>query len=196
HQLAALLSWLIGIENSVNVLTASSVLIFPLGLYVLVRQQASVAVRMRSAAIAIVTPSVLLAAYAFKQLPTLFALDAALLAGAALVAYLRGGGARRLALVMALGGIVVATHHATMLFFLAPLFGAVACSELLRAKVRTRLLAWRVGLAGTGTGLAAMLVILPFWGWHATQDVAQVPIYHPSRPNSPAHATPPGQLFS
>lgn len=181
HQLSALLGWLIGIETAVNVLTMGCILVFPLAVSILIRQCVGSKAATRGAALAVVTPSVLLAGYAFGQLPTLFALDASLLAAAALVTYLRHGGWPRLALVLALDGVVVSAHHATMLFFLGPLFGTVALAEMLRPAPRRIILARRGILAALGTGCTGALVILPFWVWHATEYVNQLPIDHQSR---------------
>lgn len=180
HQLAALLGWLIGIGNAVNILTATSVIILPIPVFRLSRRYFGVEAAGRAAALAVVTPSVLLAAYAFGQLPTVFALDASLFAADALGSFLRDGGVPRLSLLLTLGGVTVAAHHATFIFFLPPLLGTVALVELLAGR-RRRQVAVRIVVAAAGLAAMAAMVILPFWVWHATDYVTQVPIDHQSR---------------
>jgi hypothetical protein len=183
HQLTALLGWLTGTETAVNLLTAACIIAFPVILYGLACQYVRVSEAAGVAAVAVVTPSLLLSGYAFGQLPTLFALDASLIAATALTSFLRHGGTLRLATVLAFGGVVVAAHHATMLFFLPPLFGTIIVSEALRANVNRFELAQRAVLAAVGTALATFLVILPFWVWYSTENVTQLPIDHQSRHN-------------
>lgn len=182
HQLAALLGWLIGNGNAVNVLILISVLAFPLAMFDLARRFLGEPVARRSATLAVVAPSVLLAAYGFGQLPTLLALDASLFAAGALGAFAREGRLSRLILGLSLAGVAVAAHHATAIFLLAPLFGTVAMHELLAAADKART-ARRALAAAVGLGLVVALVILPFWVWHATEYVVQIPIDHQSRHN-------------
>ncbi|HEX5414197.1 MAG TPA: hypothetical protein VFZ25_00935, partial [Chloroflexota bacterium] len=159
-----------------------SVVVFPVAVFRLSRRYFGVPAARRAAALAVVTPSVLLAAYAFGQLPTLLALDASLFAADALADFLRNGHPSRFALLLALGGATVAAHHATFIFFLPPLLGTVVLAEFSRGLPRSR--ACRRGaLAVIGLGVVAILVVFPFWVWHATEYVAQVPIDHQSRHN-------------
>ncbi|HVC33489.1 MAG TPA: hypothetical protein VNL16_08260 [Chloroflexota bacterium] len=202
HQLAALLGWVIGNGNAVNALTTASVILLPVPIYRLAQRYFGTAAAGRAALLAVVTPSILLAGYAFGQLPTLFALDAGLFTADALAAFLRRGGAPRLILVLSLAGVTVTAHHATFIFFFPPLLGTIFLAELLAEKpgkdsaraasTRTRprpgaktatvpRLFARGAIAATGLGLTAILAILPFWVWHATEYVSQVPIDHQSR---------------
>ena len=180
HQLAALLGWLIGIGNAVNVLTAAATIVLPVPVYRLSRRYFGIHAARRAALLAVVVPSVLLAAYAFGQLPTLFALDVGLFAADALSCFIRNGDISRFTLLVVLGGMAVAGHHATFIFFLPPLLGTVALAELLRAR-RPRQVAIRTGIAAVGLAIVAAVVILPFWVWHANEYVTQVPIDHQSR---------------
>src|SRR5262249_58649062 len=66
------------------------------------------------------------------------------------------------------------------IFLLPPLLGTVALHELLGSADPMRI-GRRAAAAAIGGGLVVVLVILPFWVWHATEYVAQVPIDHQSR---------------
>jgi hypothetical protein len=183
HQLAAFLGWLVGDGNAVNLLTGATVLLFPVGIYRLAGTVFGALAARRAATLAVVTPSVLLAGYAFGQLPTLFALDASLFAAAELREYLRRGGRLRLALVLALAGVVVASHHATAVFYLPPLLMTIGALDLLECRRLSRQLVERGVVAAVGAGAVVLLVILPFWIWHAFEYVTQVPIDHQTRHN-------------
>src|SRR6202035_5824089 len=113
---------------------------FPIAVYRLTATYFGPAVAGRAAALAVVTPSILLAAYAYGQLPTLFAVDAALLAGVALAGFLRRGGAMRGGAVVTWVGVVAASHHATAIFFLPPFLATIGLVEVLRAPVSSRLI--------------------------------------------------------
>ena len=182
HQLAALLGLLVGNESSVSALTCLAVVVYPVAVFELVRPYFGARTALTAASVAVVTPSVLLGGYAFGQLPTLFALDAGLFAAAALSQVVRQGGLARGALVVSLVGVVAAAHHATAIFFLAPLLGTVAIAELARARKARQVLTRLLPLV-LSTSAAVLLVILPFWVWHATEYVSQVPIDHQSRHN-------------
>src|SRR5258708_6781438 len=149
HQLAALLGWIIGNGNAVNLLTGITVVLFPASIYRLARVCFGPEVAQRAAIIAVIPPSVLLAGYAFGQLPTLFALDASLFAAAELRLYFRDGGWRRLALGLSLVGVVVASHHATGVFFLPPLLATIGGLEIFERK--------SLSLRLVGRSLASMI---------------------------------------
>jgi hypothetical protein len=183
HQLAALFGWLAGDGNAVNLLTGASVLLFPIGIFRLASTTFGPLAARRSATLAVVTPSVLLAAYAFGQLPTLFALDASLFAAAELREFLRRGGRSRLGLLLALVGVVVASHHATAVFFLPPLLATIGALDLLEQRRLSRQFVERGAVAAVGAGVVILVAILPFWIWHAFEYVTQVPIDHQSRHN-------------
>lgn len=180
HQIAAILGWLIGNGNAVNLLTFGSVLLFPVPVYRLTERYFGREAAGRTCILAVVTPSILLAGYAFGQLPTLFALDAGLFAADALGAYLRDGRAPRYVLLLTAAGVTVAAHHATFLFLLPPLLGTVVLAEILTTR-RHRQVLGRSAVAAAGLVAVAFAVILPFWAWHATEYVTQVPIDHQSR---------------
>jgi hypothetical protein len=76
--------------------------------------------------------------------------------------------------------VTVAAHHATFIFFGPPLFGAVALAEILRATQRRQTIV-RSLFVTAATIPVVILVIFPFWVWHATEYVDQVPIDHASR---------------
>jgi hypothetical protein len=183
QQLAALLGWIVGDGNAVNLLTGASVVLFPVGIYRLTRTCFGMLAAQRAAMIAIATPSVLLAGYAFGQLPTLFALDGSLFAAAELRHFFQRGGRLRLASFLLLVGVVVASHHATAVFFLPPLLATIGALEILDRRYLSLELIVRVVTAGAGVGTVLLLVILPFWIWHAVEYVTQVPIDHQSRHN-------------
>ena len=56
HQLAALVGWIVGIENAINLLTAFSIVVFPLLVHGLVRLHFSAVEARRAAALALVAP--------------------------------------------------------------------------------------------------------------------------------------------
>ncbi len=180
HQLIALLGWVIGTASADGVLTGVAVVGYPVAVFGLARRYLGLGSARRAAALAVVTPSVLLAAYTFGQLPTLLGLDAGLFTALALGSYLERGGAPRLAVVAALAGTTVAAHHATFIFFGPPLLGIVALAELSRSAERRRLLG-RGALVVLVLAIVVVGVIFPFWVWHATEYVRQTPIDHPSR---------------
>ena len=64
-----------------------------------------------------------------------------------------------------------------------PLLGTVGLAELLRQRKRAGEVVARAAVAAIGLASMAVLVILPFWIWHATEYVTQVPIDHQSRHN-------------
>ncbi len=181
HQIAAILGWLIGSGNAVNLLTFGAILVFPVSIYRLTRSYFGLAAAQRACILAVVTPSVLLAGYAFGQLPTLVALDAALFAAEALGDFLRRGGAPRYSLLLTLAGVTVATHHATFIFLLPPLLATVLFAEILTARQQRQRILIRSGIAAAGLLITAFAVIFPFWVWHASEYVSQVPIDHQSR---------------
>jgi hypothetical protein len=180
HQLAAGLGWVVGIGNAINILTLVAVVCLPISVYVLAKRYLGRNAAARCAVLAVVTPSVLLAAYTFGQLPTLFALNCALFAAAALGSFVRHGGLERLVLLVALVGLTLVSHHATFIFLGPPLFGSVIAGEILASAASRRTL-WRIGLAAGVLAGVVVLAILPFWIWHATEYVSQTAIDHPSR---------------
>ncbi|HLH74639.1 MAG TPA: hypothetical protein VKX96_15230 [Chloroflexota bacterium] len=182
HQLTALLGWLIGIGNAVNVLTALAIVAFPIMIYRLGRHAFGRAVASRAAMLAVVTPSVLLAGYAFGQLPTLVAFDVGLWAGEAFGQFLRHGRRIDLLRLWLAAGVVVTAHHATFLFFFPPFLATLAGAALLEVGPKM-LIVWRSVVAGIGLAVVVVVAILPFWVWHATEYVVQVPIDHQSRHN-------------
>jgi hypothetical protein len=180
HQLAALLGWLVGNELAVNLLITATVVVFPIAVYAFARDLLTISEARIAAALAAATPSVFLCGFAFGQLPTLFALDASLLAATTLGRYVRFGSKPQLAIFIGLVGVVAAAHHATAIFLLPPLLGTVALISVLNARCRVSDVA-RVAAAAVGAAAVVLLVILPFWVWHAFEYVAQVPIDHQSR---------------
>jgi hypothetical protein len=164
----------------VNLLTFGAVLLFPVPVCRLTERYFGREAAGRACILAVVTPSILLAGYAFGQLPTLFALDAGLFAADALGPFLRDGRAPRYVLLLTVAGVTVAAHHATFLFLFPPLLGTVVLAEVLTTRRRRQVLA-RSALAAAGLVTVAFSVILPFWVWHATEYVTQVPIDHQSR---------------
>jgi hypothetical protein len=180
HQLVAILGWLLGTPAAVSVLLAACLITLPVATYTLARRYFGAPTAGRAAALSVVTPSVLLAAYTFGQLPTIFALVTSLFAAAALGWFIERGGSSRLALTLSLVAMTVAAHHATFIFFGPPLFGTIVLAELLRSTQRRQTII-RCLLAAAAAIPVVTLVIFPFWIWHATEYVEQVPIDHASR---------------
>ncbi|HLZ07021.1 MAG TPA: hypothetical protein VKT80_00385, partial [Chloroflexota bacterium] len=180
HQLAALLGWIIGDGNAINLLTFGSVVCLPVSTYFMAKSYIGPVAASRSAALAVVIPSVLFSAYSFGQLPTLFALDTSLFAATALGGYMRRGSVGFLFLLIALIGTTVASHHATFIFLGPPLFGCIFVAEFLASHERSQTVV-RMTVATIASVGVAIVAILPFWIWHATEYVAQTAIDHASR---------------
>ncbi len=181
HQLIAALSLLVGVEIAWAVVLLGVVAALPAGVYALARQFVGHRAAGYAALTASVLPSIFLTAHTFGQLPTLAGLLAALFCLAVLGRYLRGGRSRDGALAVALVAVVVASHHATLLF----LPWGVALVGLHIALIRPaggRRLLRRLLVFSTAATAAALLVVWPFWRWGMAQTM-QTPIDHPSRHN-------------
>jgi O-antigen ligase len=181
HQLIGLLGHLMGVDAAFGLLLWAVLSLFPLGVYAFCRIFTGKTVAGYAALGAALLPSIYQAAHTFGQLPTLAGTLCALLAMAALNDYLLKGERLSLACAVALTGVVMAAHHATLLF-LPWALGAVLLHILLNHKMDRFTLLARLALFGGLAAAIGLLVIWPFWVWGRSQTM-QTPIDHPSRHN-------------
>ena len=116
HQVMGLLGLLIGVDAAFALVLWAVLTAYPLAMYAFCRAFSGPVVAGYAALGAALLPSVYLAAHDFGQLPTLTATLFALFALAALAEFLRRGGALNGALAVSLFAVVMAAHHATLLF--------------------------------------------------------------------------------
>ncbi len=181
HQLIGLLSHLTGLDAAFAALLWATLTAYPLAVYAFSRVFVGRTVAGYAALGAAVTPSIFFAAHVFGQLPTLMATLFALFGMAALAEYLRKGGALNGALALALFTVVMAAHHATLLFL--PWVGLGLVIHLLaHEKIERAALFSRLAIFLPLAALAGLTVIWPFWAWGRDQGI-QTPIDHPSRHN-------------
>jgi hypothetical protein len=181
HQLIGLLDHLTGVDAAFATLLWATLTAYPLAVYAFSRVFVGRTAAGYAALGAAVTPSVYLAAHAFGQLPTLMATLFALFGMAALAEFLRHGGRLNCALALALFMVVMAAHHATLLFLPWVVAGLVI-HLLLNEKTKRGTLFSRLGIFLFLAVVAGLAVIWPFWAWGRGQGI-QTPIDHPSRHN-------------
>jgi O-antigen ligase len=181
HQLIGLLGHLTGVDAAFAALLWATLTAYPLAVYAFSRVFVGRTAAGYAALGAAVTPSVYLAAHAFGQLPTLMATLFALFGVAALAEFLRHGGRLNCALALALFTVVMAAHHATLLF-LPWVVAGLAIHLLLNEKMKRSTLFSRLGIFLFLAVVAGLAVIWPFWAWGRGQGI-QTPIDHPSRHN-------------
>ena len=181
HQLIGLLGRIIGVDAAFGLLLWLVLSAYPLAAYAFTRVFAGRTVAGYAALAAALLPSVYQAAHTFGQLPTLASGLFALFAISALNEYLHKGGSLNACLTVALFTVVMAAHHATLLFLPFAL-GALLAHLLLNKTLSWKIFLPRLVLVGLFSALAAVIVIWPFWAWGRLQAM-QVPIDHPSRHN-------------
>lgn len=181
HQLIGLLGHLIGVDAAFAALLWGTLTAYPLAVYAFSRIFLGRSASGYAALGAAVVSSLYLAAHAFGQLPTLMATLVALFGLAALADFLRRGGKLRGALTIVLFAVVMAAHHATLLFLPWAIIGLLL-HFLLVEKLEKRLLLARLAFFLPIAVAAGVLVIWPFWMWGRGQSI-QTPIDHPSRHN-------------
>ena len=188
HQLIGLFGHIIGVDAAFGLLLWGVLSVFPLAVYAFCRIFTGKAAAGYAALGAAVLPSIYQAAHTFGQLPTLAGALCTLLAMAALNDFLISGNRLSAACSVALISVVMAAHHATLLF-LPWIVGAVFIQILLNPQARAGFrkisfftLLWRLGLFVGFSVAAGLLVIWPFWAWGLGQSM-QTPIDHPSRHN-------------
>jgi hypothetical protein len=181
HQIIALLSHIIGIENAWAIVLLSVLILLPVGVYAFAQQFVGRLAAGYAALTAATLPSIFLTAHTFGQLPTLAGLLGALWCLAALGNYLRAGRLNSWALAVSLVAVVTASHHGTLLFLPWGIMAVGVHTALIR-RVALRPLLYRLCLFGVGAGATALVVIWPFWRWGLAQTM-QTPIDHASRHN-------------
>jgi O-antigen ligase len=196
HQLIGLLGHLIGVDAAFGLILWTVLTAYPLAIYAFSRVFTGKTAAGYAALGAAVLPSIYLAAHTFGQLPTLTSGLFALFALASLNDFLKGSpgsrkapnapvGAGRLgnslsgALTISLFAIVMAAHHATLLF-LPFIIAALLIHLALNEKLNWKTLLLRLISVGLLSVAAGLLVIWPFWVWGSTQTM-QTPIDHASR---------------
>ena len=170
-------------EAAFGLLLLAVLALFPLA----VRAFARVFVGPRAAGLAglfaVAVPAVSLAAWAFGQLPTLFATAAVLAALARGAAWARTGRRLWLAQAVALAGMAGAAHHGVFLF--VPFAGAAVAWRVLAERGQWRA-GWvtyaRLAVWALLSGLTVAAVLWPFLQWSRGQGL-QAAIEHASRDN-------------
>jgi len=181
HQVIGLLGGLVGVDAGYAAVQWLAAAAAPLAVYTFSRVFVDEGAAGYASLGAALLPSFYLSAYAFGQLPTLVSLVFALFAAAALAEFLRTGRRLGAALAVGLAALVVASHHATLLF-LPPAFLAVALHLLLDRQVRWKTLILRFAVFAALAAAAGLLVVWPFWQWGLGQTL-QTPIDHATRHN-------------
>ncbi len=181
HQLIALLGQIAGVDAGYAAVLWATATALPLAVNAFSRVFVDRDAAGYASLGAALLPSAYLSAYTFGQLPTLFSLVFALFCGAVLAEFLRSGSRLSGGLAVALAAVVMAAHHATLLF-LPWMVMAVALRLALTRQVDWKDLALRLAVFGALSAAAIALVIWPFWQWGAGQSL-QTPIDHPTRHN-------------
>lgn len=181
HQLIALLSYLIGVDAAYGLVQWAVMSMYPLAIYSFSRIFFGRSVSGYAALGTALLSSLYYAGYAFGQLPTLTATLFALFGMTSLADFLRTGNRLSGVLAVALMTIVMAAHHATLLFLPWAVM-AVVFHILLNQKVDKRIFIMRLSAFGIFAILGGLTVIWPFWEW-GTKQAIQTPIDHLSRHN-------------
>ena len=181
HQLIALMGHVVGVDAAFGLLMWAVLTAFPAAVYGFSRIFTGPRSATFAAIGAALLPSLFLTAHTFGQFPTLMGTLLALWASVVLADFLRGGHPMAGALAVLLFATMMAAHHAVLLF--TPfLMGAVFLHLFLSPNVNKLRLILRLSGFTIFAGLAALLVIWPFWDWGRTQEI-QTPIDHLSRHN-------------
>lgn len=133
-----------------------------------------------AAIIFVLLPSVRIMLFSFGQFAGFISLIFLLFASSWVNEYLRYGSYRSLLLGVLLLVCSVATHTNTTFFFSPFILALVAFSSFERRNFSIYFR--RIVLSATFSGIAVLLILLPFIGWFRTYNM-QVPIPHPSRTN-------------
>jgi len=181
HQWMALLGKLVGIEAAFAVTLWAALTAYPLGIYAFSRAFTGRTVAQYAAWGAAFAPALYLAAHVFGQIPTIVATLFALFGIATLAEFLRRGGWLNFALTVSLFAVVMAAHHATLMFLPWVAAGLVV-HLLLNEKPDKRVLFSRVAVFAPAAVAVGLVVIWPFWAWGQGQTI-QTPIDHASRHN-------------
>ena len=181
HQLMALLSHLTGLDAAFAALLWAALTAYPLAMYAFSRAFLGRGVSCYAALGAAMAPALYLAAHVFGQIPTVVATLVALFALAALANFLRRGGWLNGALTISLFTVVMAAHHATLMFLPWVVAGLVL-HLLLNEKIEKSRLFLRLAIFTPLAIVFGLGVIWPFWAWGSGQEI-QTPIDHPTRHN-------------
>ncbi len=206
HQVTALLSSLLGLQNAFIVVLVCALLFTVVGIYRFAKIWVSAEAAGYAALIAIFATGITETAHVFGQLPTLFSLGFLLNALPYVYRWVHDGRWRILFVAWMVCAATTAGHHVTTLFgsvfFVAPVL-VVALWDRYAAQTTINetpiltivvrfLTSWltvapvrRAFLRAIvfGVGLIAILVavVLPYWLWSASDPISQVPIPHASR---------------
>src|SRR5687768_4836207 len=156
HQLIGLLSHLMGIDKAYAVVQLLVLTIYPFAIYAFSRIFFGRSASSYAAIGTAFLSSLYYAAYAFGQLPTLTATLFALFSLAALADFLRSGNGLSGALGIALMTVVMAAHHATLLF-LPWAVTAVVLHIVLNHKVEKTIFFRRLFSFGILAGMGGLL---------------------------------------
>jgi hypothetical protein len=181
HQLIGLLSHVLGVDGAYALIQLLVSCAYPLAVYAFSRIFLGRSTSSYAAIGGAFLPSLYYAAYTFGQLPTLTATLFALLGLAAFGDFLYTGNRSSGAAGIALVTVMMAAHHATLLF-LPWSIAAIMLHTILTRKVEALVTLKRAFLFGGPAVLGGLLVIWPFWQWGTKQEI-QTPIDHLSRHN-------------
>ena len=184
HQLIGLLGRLTGVDAAFGLILWAVLTSFPLAIYAFSRVFTGRNTAGYAALGAAFLPSIYQAAHTFGQLPTLTGSLFALFGVAMLNEYIRRGNLLSGAMTISLFTVMMASHHATLLF-LPWIIAAVLIHLYLDQKqniASIRVFSSRLVLIGFLTAAAGFAVIWPFWFWGMGQSL-QTPIDHISRHN-------------
>lgn len=181
-QLLALLAFAVGLEYAYALLSFGVMILVPIAVFsfcnnFLSRQHATWA-----GFLSILLPSIYLTNYAYGQLPTLFALVAALFMGTFLWRYLEQGRVRDVLAASLLAGITAASHHFTFICFIPLIVVATGLTLILSTRVEVRPFLKRLAIFGALSIPLALIPIFPFWQF-LLETKMQTPIPHLSRAN-------------
>ena len=184
HQLIGLIGHLTDVDTAFALILWAVLTAFPLAIYAFSRIFFGKSAAGYAALGAAVLPSLYQAAHTFGQLPTLFGALFALFGVSVLNEYLLRGERLSAALTVSLFTVMMASHHATLLF-LPWMITAVLLHIYLNQKPgwpSIKVIAARMAGIGFLSILTGFLVIWPFWVWGLGQSL-QAPIDHISRHN-------------
>ena len=189
HQLTALISESVGLQNAFIAVQMTGVLLLVVGIYRFSRIWVSPRASEMAAMAMVFSTSLCETVHVFGQLPTTVSLGILLNGLAYGNSWLRSGSVRHLLVALALGAATTACHHVTTLFggvfFVAPVVLKVVTDQCMTKEGRQPRalshLLMRIGIYGVGLIGLLVLVVFPYWVWSISDPITQVSIPHASR---------------
>ena len=198
HQLIAILSFIAGLKFGLFMVATFGVIVFITGIYRFSYLLTShKAVAGYTAIFATLSSSFIETLHLFGQLPSVFGIAFLLHAMPEIYCWLRTGKYRYLLSSLSLIGVVVVSHHVTiifgMVFFVFPLIGKVIMDSSRTQVDSFKAISFNLYLSNflniykrvlsftIGTSLLVFGAILPYWINTKNNPITQVPIPHGSR---------------